>query len=295
MRLPPLNALRVFEAAARHGSFARAAEELCVTHVAVSRQIRLLEQRLGIELFVRRHRGVSLTAAGDEYYKALARAFDDIISATQRLTGERGRARLKVETDTALAARWLAPRLPRWRKRHPEIDIEVVPARNVDGPPTPGSVDAVIHYGYAEWAGMNVDRMLKLYAFPVCSPSLAPLLRTPADLAHTVLLHEESTRWWREWLAMVGADAVEWSRGPIFHDTNVLQEAAIRGEGVAIGDNVLWADALAEHRVVRPFDIDIDYDFYDLLIPHASLADPSVAALRAWLLDEAGQTDAAAA
>lgn len=292
MRLPPLNALRVFEAAARHGSFARAADELCVTHVAVSRQIRLLEERLGVELFKRRHRGVTLTAKGEEYREALAQAFDHIVAATHRLTGERLRERLKIETDSAFAARWLAPRLGRWRAANPGLDVEIVPWRQAGGPPVPGTVDAVIHYGTVDWPGMHVDRLITIDGFPVCSPKLLkgrPPLKSPSDLKTMTLLHEESTHYWRGWLVAVGASDVDWSKGPIFHETTVVQEAVVRGEGVALGDSVLWAELLDDGRAIRLFDTAIEYDAYDLLVPHSALGDPAVAAFRNWLLDEAKQ------
>jgi LysR family glycine cleavage system transcriptional activator len=287
--LPSLTALRAFEAAARHQSFKDAAAELSVTHAAISRQVRDLEVALDTALFVRLNRRVVLTEAGRAYSAVLRRAFDDIAAATRRLDDVTARGRLVLLVEPALASRWLVHRLKVFRARHPDVEVEIKPA--------PGPVDiprdlahAAICYGRSGRPGVRHDLLFALRAFPVCTPAVAagpPPLRRPADLAGHRLLHEVSTEWWQRWLEAAGAADVDWTRGPIYHDAILALDAALEGEGVAIGDSLLAYPDLEAGRLVKPFDFTLATGAYYFISPDTPAEPPKLAAFRAWLLAEA--------
>ena len=287
-QLPSLTALRAFEAAARHESFKDAATELFVSHVAISRQVKRLEEHLGVALFLRRNRGVALTQAGRRYLEAIRRAFDDIAEATKQLTEQHLSGRLVLSVDPGFAARWLIRRLSRFRKIAPEVEIELISSNQlVDF--SQQSVHAAIHYGEGDWSSLHADALLHLHAFPVCSPALMNgphPLKTASDLRHQRLLHEQSTEWWRIWLEAAGIDDVDWNAGSIFHDYSLNLEAACSGEGVAIGDNLLALEALEEGRLLKPFALSWPCGTYYLLGPRTMLNDPKLATFRRWLLAE---------
>ncbi len=293
-RLPPLTALRAFEAAARHLSFSRAADELNVTHAAVSHQIKALEAYLGVPLFHRLTRAVRLTDAGRDYLPVLRESFDAIAEATGRILDGADGGRLTVSATPAFAARWLVPRLGRFYAAHPRIDVRIDPSMAlVDF--QRDDVDIAIRYGRGDWPGLRVERLLSLDMFPVCSPALLEgpePLRCPADLARHTLLHDDLREDWRRWLLAAGVEGIDLSRGPTFNDTTLLMQAAAAGLGVAIAVSALVASDLAEGRLVRPFEISVaeEAGFY-LVYPEVAAARAKVRAFRDWMLAEARSVD----
>jgi LysR family glycine cleavage system transcriptional activator len=288
-RLPPLKALRAFESAARHLSFTEAAAELNVTQAAISHQVKALEEFLGHDLFRRLNRGLRLTEKGQDLLPPVRKAFDLLTEATNRLIDEDADNTLTVTVLPSFGARWLVARLGRFREAHPDIDVHVIPtARLVDL--VRENVDVGIRYGRGEYPGLRTDRLLTEDIVPVCSPKLLegphPLLE-PKDLAHHTLLHDESRGDWRTWLLAAGVDGVDPNRGPVFTDSGMLVQAAIAGQGVALARGVLAADALAEGRLVRPFELTLPTEFaYYLVCPEAKAGRPKIVAFREWLLRE---------
>ena len=290
-RLPPLTALRAFEAAGRRLNFTRAAEELNVTQAAVSHQIRSLEDHLGVTLFRRRGRGLALSEAGRALLPVLAEAFGRIAEAIEGLgvAGEAGV--LSVTLRPYFGMKWLAPRLGRFWQACPQIalrlhhSIEPVDFAREEA-------DLAVLWGRGDWPGVEAELLLGGALAPVCSPLLmagAHPLRAPADLGHHNLLHEESHDLWTRWLAAAGAREVDPRAGTIIDDTNVRLEAALDGQGVALGWIPLLADDLAAGRLVRPFDPALeDYGYY-VVTPPGGLARPKVRAFRDWLLAEAAR------
>ncbi|MFQ5995526.1 MAG: transcriptional regulator GcvA, partial [Acidiferrobacterales bacterium] len=258
-RLPPLNAVRAFEAAARHLSFTKAAEELHVTQAAISHQVRALEGYLGFKLFRRLNRALVLTEEGQTYLPPVKRVFDQLFEATKRLTESESRGRLTVSVLPSFAARWLVPRLGRFREAHPDIDVRVAPAAElVDF--ARDDVDVAIRYGRGRYLGLRVDRLMTEDIMPVCSPALlkgAKVLKRPSDLAHHTLLHDEDHGDWRTWLIAAGAKDVDATRGTVFTDSGMLIQAAVGGQGVALARGALAADDLAADRLVRPFELSL--------------------------------------
>ncbi len=290
-RLPPLNALRAFEAAARHLSFTRAADELSVTQAAVSHQIKGLEGRLGVSLFRRLHRKLLLTEAGQALFPPVGEALDGIADAVSGLSAAQSAGILTVSTMDSLAANWLVPRLGRFRARLPDIDVHISTTDElVDF--SRDAVDLAIRYGRGEWPGLRVERLMTEEVFPVCSPALlegGPPLAKPAHLRHHTLLHDALREDWRMWLMAAGVEGVDAARGPGYGHSYLVVQAAIAGEGVALGRSVLVADALAEGRLVRPFDVSLPVEFaYYVVCPEDLAESPKVKPFRDWLLEEAG-------
>ena len=262
-RLPPLNALRTFEAAARHLNFTVAAEELHVTAAAVSHQIRSLEDHLGVELFRRSGRSLALTKAGLVLVPDIQHAFGRIQSATREVRSAEGAGALTVAVPPSFAAKWLIPRLQRFRDRCPEIEVKVIVSSGlVDFGRE--DVDLAIRYGRGDYAGLHSERLLSAAYYPVCSPRMAtapPPLRHPGDLRHAVLLHDEipgalpEAPRWGAWLRTAGVDEVDASRGPRLNNSFLTIEMAILGTGVALAIDALTAAYVAGARLVRPFDI----------------------------------------
>ena len=296
-RLPPLNALRAFEAAARYLSFTKAAEELFVTQAAISHQVKALEAALDLQLFRRLNRRLMLTDAGQLYLPALTEAFDAIDTATARLRADENAGRLVVSVANSLAAKWLLPRLPRFRDRHPEFDVEISALdRLVDF--GRDNVDMAIRYGLGRYPGLRVDPLMKDTNFPVCSPGLlaGPVpLREPGDLRRHSLLHDDVSTFdapdWSKWLAAVGVTGVRADRGQRYSHSSLVIQAAIDGQGVALGRSTLVALDLEAGRLVQPFGPALPsvYACY-VVSPPATAERPKIKAFRDWLLDEAGAT-----
>jgi LysR family glycine cleavage system transcriptional activator len=305
-RLPSLNALRAFEAAARHLSFTRAAAELNVTQTAISHQIRGLEEQLGVQLFRRLPRGLLLTEEAQRYARALRAAFEQMTAATEQLSASGAGGALNLSTVPSFAAKWLVPRLGRFRAAHPEIDLRIgTSLRLVDF--AREDFDAAIRMGRGDYPGLRVDALFGEVMFPVCSPRLLagpkPLSR-PEDLRHHVLLHDVDVttsafatppQAWRLWLERAGVQGIDVERGPVFEDSAMLLDAAAEGQGVALGRSALVAADLAAGRLVKPFDLSLPFALtYYLVCPEATADRPKIAAFRAWLLAEAKAQEQAA-
>ena len=294
-RLPPLNALRAFEAAARLLSFTKAAEELHVTQAAVSHQVKGLEEFLGIKLFRRMNRSLLLTDDGQAYLPPVNKSFDLLNRATRDLRNKDGSGRLTVSVMPSFAAAWLVPRLGRFRQLHPDIDLRIDPLPTlVDF--TQGDVDIGIRYGRGKYPGLQSDRLFEEDIFPVCSPGLLdgePPLIQPQDLAHHTLLHDDGHGDWRTWLLAAGVDDINPERGTIFSDSSMLIDAAVAGQGVALARSVLAADELAAGRLVKPFNLHLSRDFaYYVVYPTATAEQSKIIAFRDWLLAEADAANA---
>jgi LysR family glycine cleavage system transcriptional activator len=293
-RLPSLNALRAFEAAGRHGSLTRAAEELHVTHSAISHQIKALEAELGTPLFRRTGRALEPTEGGRLLLPALGEAFERIARAVEAARRSQSGGILTLSVEPSFAARWLVLRLGRFRAVHPGIELRLSPSEAVVDLER-DDVDVAIRYGRGGWPGMRADLLMHAKVFPVCSPALlegGPRLTRPGDLAGHVLLHEDSDAYWREWLAAAGAAEVDASRGPRFDTAHLALAAAAAGQGIALADDALAAADLAEGRLVRLFRVEIATDQgYWLVAPPRSVGRPKVEAFRAWLLGEAAAGD----
>ncbi len=295
-RLPPLNALRAFEAAARYLSFTKAAEELFVTQAAISHQVKALEEALDLQLFRRLNRRLMLTDAGQLYLPALTEAFDAIDTATARLRIDENANRLVVSVANSLAAKWLLPRLPRFRDRHPEFDVEISALdRLVDF--GRDNVDMAIRYGLGRYPGLRVDPLMKDTNFPVCSPGLlaGPVpLSEPSDLRRHSLLHDDVSSTdapdWTKWLTAAGVTGVWTDRGQRYSHSSLVLQAAMDGQGVALGRSTLVALDMEAGRLVQPFGpaLPSSYACY-VVSPPATAERPKIKAFREWLIEEAGQ------
>lgn len=289
-RLPPLTSLRAFEAAGRHLSFTRAAEELTVTQAAVSHQVKSLETHLGVRLFERRPRQLVLTQAGKQLLPVVSGAFDRIGNGVARLAEQQSRQGLTVRLGPSFAAKWLLPRLDDFRQQHPGVDLTLMHA-NTPTDFSRNDVDLAVTYGDGHWRGVTAEPVLSLDFFPVCHPRYLEGdqgLRSPNDLQQHTLLHDADHSNWAAWLTLAGADLAQADKGPVFDDTNVLTQAAIDGLGIALGSSSFIQDHLDAGRLVRPFDIVLHNESaYYVVCPKAHLRRPDVVAFRDWLLDQA--------
>jgi LysR family glycine cleavage system transcriptional activator len=294
-RLPPLNALPSFEAVARHLSFSRAADELRVTHGAVSRAVRNLEDHLGVQLMIRATRSVRLTSIGASFAAEIRDVLEHLAAATLAATGQTSGI-ISVSTIDSFAARWLMPRLFGFRQAHCDIDVRVATSERLADFVSDG-IDIAIRCGGGHYRGLSAELLMQEDHFPVCSPKLLKgryPLRTPADLARHTLLHDVFTVDWAIWLHSAGIDTIDPHRGPTFLSSDHAIQAAVRSEGVVLGRSTLVADELAGGRLVRPFELSLPAGFaYYLVYPPRALQRPSVKAFRDWLVAEARGTSGA--
>jgi LysR family glycine cleavage system transcriptional activator len=299
-RLPPLNALRAFEAAARHMNFSRAAEELSVTPGAVSQQIQNLEDYVGAALFKRTPKGLLLTDAAQTALPALREAFDRLGEAASMLTAAVDGRRVTVSAAPSFAAKWLVPRLGRFETAHPEVDVwlsagmELVDFAN-------GEVDIAIRYGAGRYPGLEVVKLMTETVIPVLSPELLAErhLLTPDDLAHHILLHDgspdadDSCPDWAMWLTARGIKGVDGGRGPRFNQSSLVIEAAMNGRGVALAKRALAQADIDAGRLVAPLQINTAVDFaYYVVHPKAKGRLPQVKAFVKWIEGEASHHEA---
>ncbi len=291
VRLPPMNTLRAFEAAARHLSFTHAAAELHITQAAVSHQIRTLEEALGVRLFRRLNRAIRLTEEGQQFVSEVRKALSHLATAMEKLAAPDAGGPLTVSVLPSFAAKWLVPRLGRFRERHPEIDVRVSPSIQLTDFQR-DDVDLGVRYGKGKYEGLHSVRLMTEDIFPVCSPKLlsgAKALRQPADLRHHTLLHDDGYVDWAMWLLVAGVQDIPPTQGPFFTDSALVLQAAVEGQGVALARGALAADDLAAGRLVKPFDIAIPTEYaYYIVCPKATAQHPKIAAFRDWLLAEAG-------
>jgi LysR family glycine cleavage system transcriptional activator len=300
-RLPPLNALRAFEAAARHLNFSRAADELSVTPGAVSQQIQNLEDYVGAALFRRTSKGLLLTDAAQTALPALREAFDRLAEAASLLTAAVDGRRLTLTAAPSFAAKWLVPRLGKFETLYPQVDVWLSAGLELVDL-TSGEIDVAIRYGAGRYPGLETTRLLSETVIPVISPEL--LAQTPfaepGDLTRHVLLHDgspepdDSCPDWAMWLAARGVKGVDGTRGPRFNQSSLVIEAAVNGRGVALAKRTLAAADLEAGRLVSPIHISTAVDFaYYLVHPKAKGRLPQVKAFMAWIKAEAETHEAA--
>lgn len=286
--LPPLDALRVFEAAARRLSFAAAAEELHLTASAVSHRIKTLEEQLGLVLFKRITRKVQLTPAGRAYAAAVADAITILREATRRLAADANRP-LTVSVTPMFGSRWLLPRLARFEAAHPGLTVRIISTTRFADFVT-DSVDCAVRFGAGTWNGLAAHWLMTFDYVPVCAPSLIRRgrIKVPDDLARHTLLHSESTSdAWRMWLLAAGATKVDPTSGQILSDMTAVMQAAIDGIGIAISDRKFIARELKERRLATPFPIDQPSGgaFY-FVYPDSRADDRRISTFRDWVLSE---------
>lgn len=287
--VPPLNVLAAFEAAARHHSFARAAEELHVTDSAISHRIRLLEEHVGEKLFLRTRSGLVLTGRGSGYLAAVQTALATLKSAAASLAGDSRRI-VRISIGPALARNWLVARLGEFYRQHSDIDLEISATKLSGSKMTvlkSGEADVAIRYGTSEeWAGCEAVELLEGNLFPVCSPAYRGALgglNKPKDLMKAVLLRLPGQSW-KPWLAAAGLNCAEPLKGPAFSDADLLLEAAVNSQGVALARSMLVGGHLSSGRLVMPFDISIPApSSYFAVYRRESTERPEVASLLDWL------------
>jgi len=298
-KLPPANSLVTFEAAARHLNFTRAAGELAVTQAAVSRQIHLLEDNLGVALFERRARGLKLTAAGKRLHEAVTMGLGHIAGTAADLRRVRREGELTVSTSVTFANYWLMSRVAKFRAAHPEVQLRLVasaPVRDL----TASGIDLAVRYGRGKWEGAESVHLLDNHVFPVCAPSYMARrrpLQSVTDLLEETLLHlvEYDRNWvtWESWLAAMGVHAPP--RGPSLEFDNylVLTQAVLDGQGIALGGGRLAEDFLARGVLIRPIEAMLrsEQSFY-LLIPTDQPMTEQARAFRDWILVEAKERTA---
>ena len=306
-RLPPLNALRVFEAAARHLSFKEAAVELHITQAAVSHQVKSLEEYLGVQLFRRTARGVQLTDAARACLPKLREGFDALASAVEMIRERGDEAQLVITAPPVFTARWLMPRLADFYKREPKIELRVfasskmVDAGALDSTSLVGDLDlrtessaVQIHLGAGQYPGHRADRLFGVSMAAVANPGLVREtgLKAPADLANHTLLHDDAMEIvaggnaWRKWLEAAGvADRVDSDRGPRFSSNILSLEAASQKLGIALALRPLVDADIASERLCAPFEVEVKpQSAYYLVCPEVIADRPAVAAFRKWLL-----------
>lgn len=309
-RLPPLNALRAFEAAARHLSFKTAASELSVTPTAISHQIKLLEEFLGQPLFHRLTRALELTPQGEAMLPKVHEGLECFAAAVESARLQDSSGKLIVVLPPSFATRWLVPRLKGFTQSQPTLNLQIIRSlKAIDGDQPSCSVlweqvdprqedsMAVIRFGAGSYPGCQVDRMFGSDYIAVCSPKLLdadPPLRSVQDMRHQVRLHvdggdsEHTGPTWEEWFRLAGVSGVNANAGPHFSDSGLAYVAALDGLGVALASKPLVATALAQGRLVAPFDIAVAQSYaYYLVVPQAIAHRPVVQMFRTWLLDQA--------
>ena len=296
-RLPPLNSLRAFEAAARHLSFKQAAGELHVTPAAVSHQIRTLEEYCGTPLFHRLARALRLTEAGQAALPPLREGFDKLAEAADAMRAGERAGILTVSVAPTFGAKWLIPRLDRFRAAHPEFDVRIDATDALVNFAGDG-VDVALRYGRGTYRNLRSECLMPEVSLPVCSPRLLerdPPLRRPEDLRHHTLLHvqwrteDDVAPSWRMWLRAAGVEGVDVERGPRFSVEGMALEAAIAGQGVALTGAALVEGDLKAGRLVRPFPPSASQATafcYYLVYPEAKAGDAKVMAFRDWVLGE---------
>ncbi|EKE70602.1 transcriptional regulator GcvA [Gallaecimonas xiamenensis] len=287
-QLPPLNALKAFEAAARHLSFTRAAEELFVTQAAISHQIKTLEDHLGLKLFRRRNRSLLLTEEGQSYYLDIKDIFSNLAEATARVLARSAKGTLTVAMQPSYAIQWMVPRLARFAEAHPDIDVRIKATETEEGGLT-DDVDIAIYYGRGYWPGLRADRLQTEYLIPVCSPVLLSgpkPLEKPEDLAQHTLLHDGSRKAWQSWVKHLGlSHLIKVNQGPIFSHSAMVLQAAMYGQGIALAHSVLAEPDITAGRLVSPFkEVLRSPNAYFLVCQQSQAEQGKIVAFRDWIL-----------
>jgi len=293
-RLPPLNAVRAFEAAARHLSFTKASRELFVTQGAVSRHVAALETELETRLFERRHRAVELTPKGAAYYRAVRDAFDRLHDATRQVAAVPDARTLRIKLPPTIAIRWVVPRLARFHALDSTIDVQITTSHStVDFERE--DVDVAIHSGPTPPTGVTAKRLFGETLLPVCNPALLagkPALRKPADLARHVLLcslHRPDD--WPLWLAAAGVRGLDGNSGLKFENSSLVYQAALDSLGVAMAQKLLVAEDIASGRLAAPFSLEAATSgSYYLIYPHQTEPPRKLKLFETWIVAEAART-----
>jgi LysR family transcriptional regulator, glycine cleavage system transcriptional activator len=290
-RLPPLNGLKAFEAAARSESFTRAAEELNVTQGAVSHQVKALEDTLGLKLFNRERQRLILTEAGRDYLAVVRDALDRIAIGTERLLQRQESGVLTVSTSPDFAAKWLVNRLSRFAEKYPDVDLRVSATTHyVDF--AREDVDVAIRHGNGNWPGLHMERLYSERLFPVCSPKLVAgpnRITKTADLLKFPLLRLEDAKNWTRLFENAGVK-VPVGPGPVLNRASMLIDAAIDGQGIALARTALAAWDLINERLIRPVDDSLRMaNTYWIVCPKVTSNVPKIATFRHWVLAEAAE------
>lgn len=294
-RLPPLNALKAFEAAARHLSFTKAADEMFVTQAAVSHQIKALEDHLGLKLFMRKNRSLLLTEEGQSYFLDIKDIFLQLHEATEKLLARGAKGALTVSLQPSFAIQWLVPRLKQFNELNPDVDVRIKAVDQDEGSLT-DDVDVAIYYGRGNWRNLQADKLYTEYLLPVCSPLLLSSgkpLNEVMDLRHHNLLHDSSRRAWKAWFNSQGYKNFNVNQGPIFSHSSMVLQAAIHGQGVALAHNVLARPDINSGRLVVPFNhVLITKDAYYLVCRENQSEQGKINAFRQWMMHLAEEEQA---
>jgi LysR family glycine cleavage system transcriptional activator len=286
-RLPPLSALRPFEAAARLESFSRAAEELHLTHGAVSRQVRALEDHLGNALFARHGKRVSLTPAGRAFAERVRAVLDDLMLAAELARPARREGRLSVSVLPSFASRWLMPRLIHFMEAHPKIEVNVSATVGL-ADFARDELDIAIRFGVGPWAGLVCEKFMEDEYFPVASPRMnrGKLPKRPQDLLDLRVMREDRD-YWNRWFEVAGVSLVRPVEGPLFNDSTYSLQAAARGEGVALARRSIIGEDLERGTLVRLFDIAVPCrESYWFVSPKDTATTSRVVAFKDWVRSE---------
>lgn len=287
-RLPPLNSLKAFEAAARNLSFTKAADELYVTQAAVSHQIKTLEEHLGLKLFLRRNRSLLLTEEGQAYFLDIKDIFGQLVDATEKLLARGAKGSVAVSLTPSFAIQWLVPRLHSFNVMHPEIDIRIK-AQDLDENSLTDDVDVAIYYGRGNWHGVQSHKLHTEYLVPLCSPLLLSgpkPLNHVEDLQNHMLLHDMTRKPWKTWFKTIGVNNTRVNQGPIFSHSSMVLQAAIHGQGVALVNSVLARPEIDSGRLVVPFNHALESKNAFYLVVRESQAElGKIVAFKEWMLD----------
>ncbi|WP_100658330.1 transcriptional regulator GcvA [Alteromonas flava] len=288
-RLPPLNALKAFEAAARHLSFTKAADELFVTQAAVSHQIKSLEEYLSMKLFLRKNRALLLTEEGQSYYLELRDAFRHMQDATERLLAKGAKGALTVATPPSFASQWLIPRISRFSQHNPDIDVRIKAVDHDEGF-LQADTDIAVYYGRGRWSGLHAEPLHAEYLTPLCSPLLLTSnkpLEVLEDLKFHVLLHDSSREGWINYLRQFNVKGVNVNQGPMFSHSMMVLQAAALGQGIALGNTILARPEIEAGRLVAPFAEKLkSKDSFYLVCEESQVDLGKIVAFREWIHNE---------
>jgi LysR family transcriptional regulator of beta-lactamase len=286
----PLNGLRAFEASARHLSFTCAAIELCVTQAAVSQQVKGLEKRLGVSLFQRLPRGLKITAEGEALLPTVTSSFDQMATTLDRIEAGQVRELLFLGVVGTFAVGWLLPRLKAFQKRHPFIDVRVSTNNNRVDMAAEG-LDFAIRFGQGSWHGADAFRLFEAPLSPLCTPKLAEMLKTPADLMEATLLRSYRADEWSNWFAAAGVTpAAQVNAGIVFDTSLGMMEAALQGLGVALAPPSMFSRHLASGAIIQPFPVTISLGSYWLTRLQSKPPTPAMQAFSDWMFETMGAT-----
>ena len=292
-KLPPLNSLRAFESAARHLSFTKAANELCVTQAAISHQVKILEGYLKQNLFIRLTRELQLTDTGRKLLPVLTASLDSVALSIKEIKTQTSTAQINVRLPPSFASKWLSPRMMDFWRRYPEVSISLQHGTQpVDF--ANENIDIAITYGRGKWSGVQAFPVMTLDYFPVASPEFlqqSPKVAEPKDMANFYLLHDANYDVWPEWFAQAGEKNISLKSGYIFDDTNVLIQAALDGQGFALCSSAFVDDHIAAGRLVKVFEQSLETDYaYHICYPKNHLQRAGVSEFRNWLLEQVANT-----